>query len=82
MSKNKTSLTQAFNVKPKHLDLKDVKDYDIFPDKSLLEKLRNKIIQNLIDEEFVGRVMATFNKNGVLNTKASSNKHGLVIYPK
>ncbi len=39
-------------------------------------------IQNLIDEEFVGRVMATFNKNGVLNTKASSNKHGLVIYPK
>lgn len=50
MSKNKTSLTQAFNVKPKHLDLKDVKDYDIFPDKSLLEKLRNKIIQNLIDE--------------------------------
>ena len=43
MSKNKTSLTQAFNVKPKHLDLKDVKDYDIFPDKSLLEKLRNKM---------------------------------------
>lgn len=39
-------------------------------------------IGRLIDADFIGRVMATFNVNGILNTKASSEKHGLVIYPK
>ncbi len=46
----KQSLIEAFNVKPKPLNIKNVKDYDIFPDKKLLDKLRTKIIQNLIDE--------------------------------
>ena len=46
----KQSLTEAFNVKPKTTGIKDMKDYDIFPDKKLLESLRSKIIQNLIDE--------------------------------
>lgn len=46
----KQSLTEAFNVKPKNVQIKDMKDYDIFPDKKLLENLRSKIIQNLIDE--------------------------------
>ena len=45
----KQSLIEAFNVKPKKIDIRDVKDYDIFPDKSLLENLRSKIIQDLID---------------------------------
>lgn len=45
------------------------------------EKLPNRIA-NLIDPSFIGSVMATFNANGILNTKASSNKYGLVIYPK
>ncbi len=39
-------------------------------------------VANLIDYEFVGRVMATFSQNGILNLKASPEKHGLVIYPK
>ena len=47
---NKVSLTEAFNVKHKPTQIKDMKDYDIFPDKKLLESLRSRIIQNLIDE--------------------------------
>ena len=39
-------------------------------------------VGKLIDKDFVGRVMATFNVNGILNLKASSEKYGLVIYPK
>ena len=46
----KQTLTEAFNVKPKNPQIKDMRDYDIFPDKKLLESLRIKIIQNLIDE--------------------------------
>lgn len=45
------------------------------------ETLPNRVAQ-LIDSDFVGRVMATFHVNGILNLKASSNKHGFVIYPK
>ena len=47
----KKTLTEAFEVKPKVSSLKsDVKDYDIFADKNLLEELRIKIVQNLIEE--------------------------------
>lgn len=45
------------------------------------EPLPNRV-NNLIDYDFVGRVMATFNANGILNLKASNHKYGLVIYPK
>ena len=45
----KQSLIEAFNVKPRKLDAKMVNDYDIFPDKELLDSLRSKIIQDLID---------------------------------
>ena len=39
----KQSLIEAFNVKPRKLDTKAVKDYDIFPDKDLLDKLKKGI---------------------------------------
>lgn len=44
------SLTEAFEVKPKNLNTSNVKDYEIFNDKGLLEELRIKIVQNLIEE--------------------------------
>lgn len=44
------SLTEAFEVKPKNIVTPNVKDYEIFNDKSLLEELRVKIVQNLIEE--------------------------------
>lgn len=45
------TLTEAFEVKNKpHSPLDDVVDYDIFANKALLEELRTKIVQNLIEE--------------------------------
>ena len=46
----KKSLTEAFEVKPKNFNTTLLKDYEIFNDKSLLEELRVKIVQNLIEE--------------------------------
>lgn len=48
---NKRSLLEEFEITPKYSKVEDLKDYDIFPDKNLLDKLRNKIIQNLIDNK-------------------------------
>ena len=42
---NKRSLLEEFEITPKYNKTLDIKDYDIFPDKNLLDKLRNKIIQ-------------------------------------
>ncbi len=48
--KNK-SLTEAFDVKKTKSIITGISDYEIFPDKSLLEDLRTKIIENIIDKE-------------------------------
>lgn len=45
------------------------------------KELPNRV-GNLIDKEFVSRVIATLSANGILNEKASQEKYGLVIYPK
>lgn len=47
---SKRSLIDAFEVKPTSLKVDNISDYEIFQDKELLENLRTKIIQNLIDE--------------------------------
>lgn len=47
----KKSLIEAFEVEPKVFPTNnDVNDYDVFRNKSLLDELRNKIVQNLIEE--------------------------------
>ena len=45
----KKSLVEVFEIATKGESIKSLKDYDIFPDKKLLDSLRNKIITNLID---------------------------------
>ncbi len=50
MSKN-NSLLNEFNVRKKEIVPTDVKDYELFPDKSKLDLLRTKIVQNLINNE-------------------------------
>lgn len=46
------------------------------------KKLPNRV-ENVIDKQFIGRVMATFRKSGRLNLKANEkDDFGLVIYPK
>ncbi len=49
MSKHK--LYEAFNITRKTTDVSNLSDYDIFPDKKLLDTLRTKIVENLIDKE-------------------------------
>lgn len=47
----KNSLLEAFNIDSKKNNRISLTDYEIFPDKKLLEVLRTKIIENLIDKE-------------------------------
>ena len=45
------SLIESFEVKPEKITSNDkVKDYEVFGDKGLLEEIRVKIVQNLIEE--------------------------------
>ena len=39
-------------------------------------------VANIIDRDFISRVMVTLSVNGIFNEKASPEKYGLVIYPK
>ena len=47
----KKSLIEAFNIERKPSKVDYVSDYEIFPDKKLLDDLRTKIVENLIDKE-------------------------------
>ena len=44
------SLIDAFEVPKKAIKVKNISDYEVFSDKEMLDNLRSKIIQNLIDE--------------------------------
>ncbi|MDO5569613.1 MAG: CpaF family protein [bacterium] len=47
----KKSLVEAFNIKAEKKGIIGKSDYEMFPDKVLLDALRNKIIQSLIDND-------------------------------
>ena len=47
----KSSLLDAFDVKKSGRIQKPLTDYEVFEDKKLLDDLRTKIIENLIDNE-------------------------------
>lgn len=66
---NKRSLLEEFEITPKYSKVEDLKDYDIFPDKNLLDKLRNKIIQNLINNKIEeGTNLETYINNEIDTT--------------
>ncbi len=48
---NNKSLLDEFNVHKREIKLEDVSDYEVFPDKSKLDVLRSKIVQNLINNQ-------------------------------
>ena len=50
------TLRDAFDVKIKQKKQDIINDYDIFPDKKLLDKLRTEIIENLIDNEMPSNI--------------------------
>ena len=45
------SLIEAFEIEKRKTEEEIKNDYDIFPDKDLLDNLRSKIIENIIDKE-------------------------------
>jgi len=47
----RNSLLDAFNIERKEKVVSNVTDYEIFPDKKLLDELRTRIVENLIDKE-------------------------------
>lgn len=47
----KTSLLEAFNIERNETEPLNLNDYDIFQDKKLLDDLRTRIIENIIDKE-------------------------------
>lgn len=47
----RTSLIEAFNIERKDILYNQVTDYEIFQDKKLLDDLRTRIVENLIDKE-------------------------------
>ena len=46
----KKSLIEEFELDNNNIKINNINDYEIFSDKEMLDKLRSKIIQNLIDE--------------------------------
>lgn len=48
---NKVSLIDAFNIERKAPKIASISDYEIFPDKKLLDSLRTTIVERLIDKE-------------------------------
>lgn len=48
----KKKFVEEFDIEIEQPDLKYVSDYDTFSNKALLDELRNKIIQNLIEDNF------------------------------
>lgn len=47
----KKTLTEVFNINPVKNQTKILTDYDVFPNKVLLDNLRNQIIQNILDNK-------------------------------
>ncbi len=48
---NKKSLLDIFEIERKKKQIDNVSDYDVFSDKDLLDEIRTKIVENLIDKE-------------------------------
>lgn len=48
---SKVSLIDAFNIERKSPKIASISDYEIFPDKKLLDSLRTTIVERLIDKE-------------------------------
>ncbi|MBQ8219258.1 MAG: CpaF family protein [Bacilli bacterium] len=53
---NKNTLLNEFNVKKKEKVVNDVRDFEVFPDKEKLDLLRNKIVQNLINNQIPNNI--------------------------
>ncbi len=61
----KKKLVHEFGLNSEETTERIVSDYDAFPNKELLDELRNKIIQNLIDNNLTGNTTNEFVKTEI-----------------
>ena len=69
----KKSFESIFNLHNQESEITEVKDYEIFEDKELLDDLRSKIIQNIIDDN----VPKQLDLNDYINLEIDNNLHGI-----
>lgn len=62
------SFVDEFEVKDTNITLKDIPDYEAFSNKELLDELRNKIIQNIIDNNTNNMSLSSFVKEEINKT--------------
>ena len=74
------SFVEEFDIDIEINKTKPIQDYDAFLDKKLLEELRNKIIQNLIDNNIDKRgSLNTYIKNEIDHTIEGYDLSGVEI---
>ncbi len=57
------SFQEEFNIKDEDITLNDLPDYDAFSDKKLLDELRTKIVENVIDNSNGAASLETIKQN-------------------
>ena len=73
---NKKNFSSEFNIDTnKKNEFVSVSDYEIFEDKNLLDSLRNKIIQNIIDNN----IPSEMNLNDYINLEIDKGLNGMDI---
>jgi len=69
----KKSFESIFSISQIESKVEDSKDYEIFEDKDLLDDLRSRIIQNIIDDN----IPKQMNLNDYINSEIDKNLNGL-----
>ena len=69
----KKSFESVFSFNSQETKVVESKDYDIFENKELLEELRSKIIQNIIDDN----IPKEMNLNDYINSEIDKNINGI-----
>ena len=69
----KKSFESIFSINQEESKVEDSKDYEIFEDKDLLDDLRSRIIQNIIDDN----IPKQMNLNDYINSEIDKNLNGL-----
>ena len=69
----KKSFESIFSLNNNEEKIVETKDYDIFEDKDLLDDLRSRIIQNIIDDN----IPKQMNLNDYINSEIDKNLNGL-----
>ncbi len=82
MMKNKR-LIDEFNINTAPEKLSVISDYEVFSDKDLLDELRKKIIENIIDNKIVNILELFFKSNKlsvIINKTISAKSSAVKVY--